>query len=672
MKPIDQDSFLNRTNLFLKSRPGSVMDKSMTSTNILNAIQNAPNKIPPKPWIPKSYCQYPNQPRIDDFDVNKGLGHVSLQPTIDALNQYKQIVIANIKSCLAAMGPDGAKDAKLASQITIFVKQVYDAASCFSQMVKNINNLVTTYLVIINLVISDTIQKISQLEQQILYIKRAFDPQRLTAELVKILTIELINDLNISTDVFSTLNAVNKLLNQIALAQQQVHSLFDAPNRILLNMEAQLSNLQAMCNQFKYFLQLLGVLNSNHTRALGMKINDDFLDDFDYNSTQSGDYWWSLTNSGALINYNTTDDFGLLKTLTTSCRAYKSGLGKPLLIDSRNIAGTIIVPSDGDGLISGALDATAPQGIALLYQLSINSGATIIQALLTPTLTIGSDGTPVGVVIGNYVTKETQNFKYMKLETTPSGTWKLYLVNPTDANNIQIGDWFYNNSYWADTTTGIDLSVTDNLAYKYDVPLHPTTIIVDIDPLTSKPRIIPKSTWFTSTNGYNIPLYLENPVPLGAITLPGDGWYNAYIPVDPAAGLPTYYYSLMFEVVTVNSIFVEVKIVIPYIDELIKLPTGVNRWDYIQPDPIQTKPPMDTKENIVFTMGAYSLIHQGSVPHTGEKIPCKNWSLTILPVLYEGEDVSLMHHLAFYRIQPSDIMSLIFLKCRFGFIPDQK
>ncbi len=646
MKTIDQDSLLNRTNLYLDSVAQGKLTSSMTTANILSAIQNAPNKVPPKPWIPKSYCQFPISPKMDDFDISKGLGHVSLQSTIDSLNHYKQLMIANIKSCLAAMGPDGSKDSKLAIQVTTFIQQVIQAASCFSQMVKNINNLVTTYLTIINLIINDVMNKITQLEQQILSMRQQFDPARLGLELVNAVGEELIRQVNEATNVFEILASINQLLNKISSLQQETTSLLKSPKRMLMNLEAQASNVQAMCNNFNYFLQLLGILKSNQAYASGMMISDSFLDDFDYNSMMAGDYSWSLTNSGALIGYNSTDDFSLLTKLTSFYQGGvinpdPSGVQDAIIIDSRNTAGTIIVGNDGDGIISGGLDIAASTAVVLVLQLSINNGQTLIQAALRPSLKIDPDGTFSGSSIGSYVTKQTESFRYQTVVDNGDGTWNLYLIDTADSENVRINDWYY----------------YDGMSNMFDtIPDGGGS---------------PTSSWFNSPS-YN--------VPTGTSRF-SDLWkyeYTLKSGVSPELSLPArHIFPMIFQINKVTTSYIQItRLGIPPIDQLLSV-TGISSLEsyYNAPTTIpQPRPPInpnpDIKNNI-FTLSAYPL-NRSKYPHAGEKIPCDNWTLSILPSSsYIGDSTSYeLQHTAFAKSYPSDIVRSLFLKCRFGFIPD--
>ena len=140
MKRIENTSPINTiTNLLLEKLPPITSD-AQTLSQIVNRINKQKKTL--KPWRPQKYCMYPASPRIDDYNFNQGLGQVSLQPTIDKLNSFKEAAINAIKTKFQAMGPEGSKDIKLAAGAADLLKQVLEAAKCYSKIVKNVNNLV--------------------------------------------------------------------------------------------------------------------------------------------------------------------------------------------------------------------------------------------------------------------------------------------------------------------------------------------------------------------------------------------------------------------------------------------------------------------------------------------------------------------------------------------------
>ena len=630
MKQIQQNTILSSTPGFLNNALGPGAASTQLTGTIMNNIQNGggPANLnkpsPPKPWIPQQYCMWPNSPRLDEFNLKEGLGQISMQPVIDSLNQFKQTCIASIKAQLHAMGPDGSKDAKLAAGITDVINQVYQAAKCFTQIVQNLNNLISTYIAVIDYVIINIVNKISQLEHQILALQKMLNPQYLEAELVAAIGQDLLNALYIS-DILHLIGAVNNCLNAIGKLQQSVTSLSKSPERALMHFESDLTMLKGMVTNFNYFTQLLGIAQSNRIQAAAMSVQDDYLDNFDYAPSDSGDYSWSITNSSGLVDYNIIDTNNILSKLTSACGAYiNMEQSTPILIDSRTVSGTIVVDSDGDGIISGGLGPGTLSGkitFGLMFELAINDGATIIQAFLQPTplpspIPSQAPGNILNSVIGNIVIDQSASFNYSKTTDNGNGTWNLYFVNPNNVPNISIGAWYCNGT------------IVDDQTYAFGN----TTLSY--------------SSWMTATNGYfgaydvlNItpptanrvdssPIYF-NGTPYNEDVLPGYGW--DFQIVGPTG--QKYYFPIVFEVTNVTPSYVTIKILRSSDLVASQFITGADATYIIANTQNsngmpQNQPPQnhnrDIGDQIIFTMNQYPLSNSTNYPHAGQKIPCKN------------------------------------------------
>jgi len=140
MKQLEIDTSINSKPGHNATQLASKIVDAQIASNIINDIVSARRNL--KPWRPRQLCQYPFPPRIDDFNVSRGLGSVSLKPCIDSLNNFKNNCIKEIKTKFQAMGPESAKDSKLAIGAVELIKEVLDAAQCFTQIVTNINNLI--------------------------------------------------------------------------------------------------------------------------------------------------------------------------------------------------------------------------------------------------------------------------------------------------------------------------------------------------------------------------------------------------------------------------------------------------------------------------------------------------------------------------------------------------
>ena len=648
MKQIEQNTILTSTPLFLADHMGPVAAQSGLSAKIMSAIYEGSallNKPSPlEPWIPQKYCSYPNQPRMDEFNLKEGLGEITLQPIIDGLNQFKQNCIQAIKTKLQSMGPDGSRDAKLAKGVAETIQQVYTAAKCFTQTIQNITALINTYISVIDYVVVEVVAKLNQLEDQILTIQKMFDPVQLDIELLGIISIELLKDIYIS-DIFSLLGKIDALLNQIGNLQTATHNLKRSPERALLHLEADLDVLRGAVVNFKYFTEMLGIANSNRTSGLILRgqITDNFLDDFDYGAnTESGDYNWSVTNSGGLLEYNSDDDRDILKKLTNMCHSYIQNTSPVIIIDSRTVSGTIVVPGDGDGILSGGLDPSIGNKFGFLFDLNINNGETIIQTNITGIP--ATDGSLVNKTIGSFLTTGSNSFSYKKVVQNTDGTFNLYLTNSSDANHIDIGGWYQSVNINITSKTTIDSSG--------NVQTDSTS---DINP------------WFTSANGYNV-----NNGSTVYNDLPGSGWD---LILQNTSTLIKSYVPMVFKVIDVNTVFVTIQLLQPNIDFYPNQFISDINHVFIQDDNgnynPQNKPPIDPLETTIFTMNKYIAATEENKPQAGQKISCKNWVLSIQPYsIKDMTNIVGVRNISFTRVNPSDVMKIIFLKCKFGFIPD--
>ena len=200
MKKLENNTVLNSTIDFMHEHLGSVAEQSQLTSNILNQIQKSRRKI--KPYRPRKLCQYPHKNRIDEFDMSHGLGKVNLQPCIDSLNNFKVNAINTIKTKFQAMGPETAKDTKLAAGAIELIKEVMEAAKCFSQMVQNVNKLIDSYIQAGNLIVGQVVITITTLTDQIEELKNKFISEAMINGLIGIISIDLLEQLQNKTDIF--------------------------------------------------------------------------------------------------------------------------------------------------------------------------------------------------------------------------------------------------------------------------------------------------------------------------------------------------------------------------------------------------------------------------------------------------------------------------------------
>lgn len=104
MRKLEKDTLINNTTEFLDNNLSPILKGTQLTSKILSKIQDGHKQL--NPIALPSYCQFPGPARIDDFNLKEGLGHVSIQPAIDALNNFKKRCIEEIKTKMQAMGPE--------------------------------------------------------------------------------------------------------------------------------------------------------------------------------------------------------------------------------------------------------------------------------------------------------------------------------------------------------------------------------------------------------------------------------------------------------------------------------------------------------------------------------------------------------------------------------------
>ena len=251
----------------------------------------------------------------------------------------------------------------------------------------------------------------------------------------------------------------------------------------------------------------------------------------------------------------------------------------------------------------------------------------------------------------------------------------MFFSDSAEYKHVEIGDWYKVGEIAPDDTEGYPGS-------------------------TSLP-LVPYSTWFNTTNGYQTTFgavegqagftygyeheFLDPTIVAGlppnqfisgtlhdCIPIPGGGWS---MKVFSNNDLTTpKFYPMAFKVIDVNTMFATVELLVPNSTlSLTDLISGADNTYSFGAFPNasltpQSKPPIDPSEKSIFTMAKYSLQQSPGIPQTGQKIPCDNWTLSIVPVGIR--DPYKLNATRFVQLRPGEIMRSIFLKCKFGFIPD--
>ena len=164
MRHLEFPSPINTVDLFLRSKPCPITDGIQLPAQITQRISDA--RVPANALKTPQFCQYPNAPKTDDYNINEGIGQASLQGAIDALNNFKTNCKNAIKTKMEAIGPEASKDSKLAAGAASLAKEVLEAAKCFTRIVKNVNNLVNSYIAAANNTRIGVISQINLLEDQ--------------------------------------------------------------------------------------------------------------------------------------------------------------------------------------------------------------------------------------------------------------------------------------------------------------------------------------------------------------------------------------------------------------------------------------------------------------------------------------------------------------------------
>ena len=589
------------------------------------AVQIASSRRKLKPYVSKKYCNYPNAPKLDDFSLARGLGDISLQGAIDKIDSFKNSAIQAIKTKIQAMGPPASKDAALASGVTALIKEVYDAAKCFTSTIQKINELISTYINAVNIMIVQVVATINRLTTQIEDIKREI--LNTQQELLDATIAASLTRLNEVTGVFDLLAAVNELNNALIEAKEAADDFFKTPDRIMLHLEAQVSVLQSALLNLRYALELQNTLNANLRSPALQPLQDDFLSDFAFRFMEAGSYNFTLTNSNAISDCNLYDDRSVIPQLNKLAKNFDQDNPEVYILDARQEKGYIVVPDGSEGLISCGISPDAGYGVALVFELHLNSGSTIIRAFARGEK-IGDGDIVCKKAMGVYVSKSHEQITYNKLiELTPT-TWELVLENPEELVRYNKGDRYSFTDHttrepWSFKIRSKDLTKNANKVYPLNwkvIDINHTSVIVEfVEPLLND--YIPTDM----LDFYHDIDLAQDLIPHPGYTSGGTWSENITTTAPP----PTpYKYKYTAHDNTVDDVF------FPLVT-------------------LKRTAPFSTLDKM---------------PHAGEKIYVENWTLLIRLL---GDDSGQVQSLRFQREKEYDNLVQFFLKASWGFIPDE-
>lgn len=650
----ENNTILNDFITLMNSRMGSINQEAQLTTSIINSISTSKKKI--KPLRNPQLCNFPSSNRKDDFNFNDGLGSVSLQGSVDQLNNFKQMCIRTIKTKYEAMGPEAAKDANLAIGAATIIKEILEAAKCFTQIVKNVNNLIDSYIQSIAKMATLTTSMISQLEADIANLKQIIIIQCRLSTLIPTI---LLDQLAKTTDILSILSIINSIQNELNSARLELNYLSQSDERIYLQLDTSLTMIRNRIDNFLRYSLLLNSLNKNSEKANSLYMTDDFLDDLDLKDKEASSFNWSVTNNNALAEYNLYDELNVIPRLNQAFKNYKSKTEStvvPVVIASKTENGYIIMPESEESLISCGIDTLLQSNVGLVLELSINHGETVIRAIARGGIA-EADGS-IKKVLGEFISRGVDNIEYTTLIKLGTYEWKL-LTN-LNTNSVSLGDkyTFYDPVLQSDW----QFSYTDNVTgdiYRFPVlfevfdKTHNTVsvrmLIDGIDFIDS--NYITSTNPFTYTNTYTDLPTLDSENKYVCVVKIGNNYVladtnNNPITTPVLAGDPENFKTRYMSTADLP--------IDPGLNDI----TALN-WE----DGGYTVLKYYTYS---FLLRKYNKSGILGLPHAGEKIPCLNWSLSAYPL---GED-SVINTTQFSGTYPNDDVYTFFLKAHWGFIPE--
>jgi hypothetical protein len=678
----ERPTIINDLARVLDARITPITGDTQAAATIINRITTNKKKL--KPWIPPKFCMYPNSPRTDELSFNKGLGQISLQPAIDSLNHFKRAAIMAIKAQFNAMGPEGSKDSKLAKGATDFLKQILEAAKCFTTMVQNVNRLVDTYIQVIDKLVVEVIQDIDELESETMRLVRSLCAD---SNLRTVITVELFDALNRATNIYEIIGLVAQIQQQIQKAMLATDTLLHSKERVLLHLQVSSTLLQNRINTLLRYSALRDILGSHRKSASSMYMTDDFLNDIDFSEIQASSFNWSVTNTAGLYEYNLTDELNIIPKLNNLFASYNNKLSNTLIIAAREEQGYIFVPELEESVISAGLDANIGSGVSLVLELSINNGDTIIRSTAK-----GLAPTEGEKIIrrnkGIYFSKSKEKIEYNKVIAREPNTWEIYLTETT-LTPPALNDLYYfkdpsTQATWDFTITETVGATTINYTFpalwKVINVTHNSVTLLKMDSSNLNPSDFLEN--YNSANSYTISN--TNSIP-GVITpTPGLDTNSGQIRIFGKVKNVTNNNYDYFVCDPVTGTAIPKGSSYQTVDDFKIGRTGVPdnpinddaaalwHWDESYIDGITGLPATRTYTLVQtvqysITLNKYVLPvgFESDSPHAGDKIPCLNWSLSV----YVTGDPNQVNKIRFSRNFIAQPISSFFLKAHWGFIP---
>jgi len=413
-------------------------------------------------------------------------------------------------------------------------------------------------------------------------------------------------------------------------------------------------------NRLRSLIQCMSLLDSleqNRNRASRSYMTDNFMDDFDVREYQALSFDWSVTNSAGLPAYCLADPDRMAQRLDSICQSFSTETTQILTIASRQDEGVLVVPEGG--LLSCGLDPLAGKAVQLVLELSVDGGATTIIATAPGSPT---NGVVVNKYDGQYVSNVQQEINYVKCLKV-AGKTDTYQLVMEEGSVPPIPGSLYKFVY-----PEIQREISFELV-SYDaqgkVSQSYFRHAIPFQVMSATHNTVTVKRWDEAAINEKKGYYNEK-------TYPDNVQYDADLIIDlPDCANPWYLCTPDGE----NRLICDVN------GELLSGDSSdlenFTEAHFLDPkswnDAVKNQPNPEKGTYIYgqqYASYKLQLLDYNSVskmPHVGEKIPCKNWTLRA----YLAGNPQVIRGLRFTRENPDQLACAFFMKAHWGFIPNK-
>lgn len=359
-----------------------------------------------------------------DFNLDKQIKSMSLDPIIRRLIQEKNAILRSIEGWVASQANDGARQPLLAKTIVTWIKKAIGFMRCGMQLIRQINQLITGTIQAILSVIGSIEDQIASDLRAIAALQEQFSnlDEKMKAYGMKLAGIAAINFLQDYLALYNELVSIEKELKAMKAQYSKDH--LSAMRVTLIN------SFLALIEDFN---RLVNKVNKNKATVVKLRASivslQKSLDDAN-NIDLSIPMNPGGVNPGALSNYTVTNTPALFPdydslTKNTDINTWNKAeiIAMPpgfvanwTDIFSSNEAGYLVVGSNNYGLFQIGLETTTQikcPGSAIMVRLVVNGGDWIVEAITTGDIHKDHDDPS----IENYTTK---NGVFTKVPEAPN------------------------------------------------------------------------------------------------------------------------------------------------------------------------------------------------------------------------------------------------------------